>query len=397
MHLLSRRRHRLRLACVVVAVLFRNDSRQQLVAHGLHFLEALVYGNLAHVAHLADIGLGYVQPAVLAHEIDDAGGDRVRGVVVDEVALLQFSRDEFGHHDQFRRHGQFAAVSLDKRARRGRAQIVGRGVRVAAALDVVEDGHRHGASARGARLVEMEDLGDFVGGARAAVQAAGDVDGGGLDAVAVEAAEHLLAADVFVDDHRVVDEDFGDARVLGHDGYELELVVQRLLAVRHRLPLDPLPDLLHLVGTFRRAEHFAAVGRLLQQRVDRVAAAGGVVGVLVLRAEVAPLGGIVEHGGVHESARGRGAGGEPVLHDHERRLALRADLVGVRLCPRVGLVVHALDGPPLLGALVAVVYLPQLNLVARRNRSLLLLRPVAASHRRAAIAGVHGKRVAHFY
>lgn len=165
-----------------------------------------------------------------------------------------------------------------------------------------------------------------MGRARAAVHAAGNVDGRRLDAVAIEAAEHFLLRNVLVDNHGVVDEDFGDARILRHVADELELVVERLLLVRHRLPLRPFLDFLHLVGRSRAAKDFAAERRLLEQGIDGVAAPCGVRRILVVRAEEAPFGGIVERVLVDDAAAGGATCRKTVLHRHEGRAACVAEV-----------------------------------------------------------------------
>ena len=218
----------------------------------IQFLETLVDCDLAHPRDAFNLHLGQTQTAVLGDEEDDARRHCVRRVVVNEPLALNLLCDEFCETGQLHIHVKAATESFHEEHRRGLAKLLASHIRLAA-VDVVENRECHTASARRTGAVEAEYLGDFVGRARAAVHAAGDINGRRFDAVAIQAAEHFLLRNVLVDNHGVVNEDLGNARVLRHVADELELVVEGLFFMRHRLPLRPFLDLLHLIGCARAA------------------------------------------------------------------------------------------------------------------------------------------------
>ena len=137
----------------------------------------------------------------------------------------------------------------------------------------------------------------------------------------IDSAEYLLLGNVFVNNHGFVDEYFRNSRILCHHGDELEHVIQRLLFVGHRLPRRPSADFFHFMRRFRRTQNFASKRGFYQQRIDWVAATGGVVCILIVGAEIPPFGRIIESVLVNDSARRVCARGESVVHEGKYRIA----------------------------------------------------------------------------
>lgn len=165
-----------------------------------------------------------------------------------------------------------------------------------------------------AGVVKIKNLRDFVRGSGAAVESARYINGGGFDSVAIATAKHFLLGYVFVNDESVVDEDFGDARVLRHGADVHELIIQRFLSVWYRLPFGPFSDFAHLVRRFSGVQDLASERRFLKQRIHWVSASSGVGSVFVVGAVKTPFGAKIERVFADLATLLVCASGEAVVH-----------------------------------------------------------------------------------
>ena len=278
-------------------------------------------GHLADGADLANLRLVDAEVELDRHEVDDARRDGVRRVLRDEVLLFNLQRDELRDARHVRRELDFGAVALDERVR-ARDAVLG------PLLELVDDLHRVRAAFGRAGAVQIEHVGDLLRRARAILDAAGEVDGGGNDAVAVIAAERFVLRNDLMVAARLVDDHFRDSGDARHGGDVLVAVVERLFRIRHRLPARVPLDLAHLVGRPSAVENDAAERRFAQEVVHGHPAPRRVLAAAVV-AVVAPLGGRVDHG-LHNAA----------LRAHQRPFG-GAKLGGaVRACRRVALLMR---------------------------------------------------------
>jgi len=283
------------------------------------------------MTHLTDTGFVDPHATIRIDKMNDARRNGIGGIVIDEGSLFDFGGDEFGQHGEFLRHVQFATIPIDERTRRRCLQIAGDDfLRVTGSLDVIQNVNGHRTTVGGTHPVQMENFGDFVGGARIPIQSTRNVNGGGFDAVAIESPEDFLAANVFVNDHGVVDQHFGNARVLCHHLNELEFVGQGLLAMGHRFPLDPLADFAHGERTLAPHHHATTIRRLFQERVDGIATPRGVVGISVFRPEETPFGTIIQDLGDDFPTRRTRASGDALLHHEQGIPAMGTTIVVTR-------------------------------------------------------------------
>jgi len=222
---------------------------------------------------------------------------------------------------------QFAAISVDECAGEGRAEL--RRVDAVVSLHIVQDLKSQTAAVGCTGVVEIENLRDFVRGSGAAVEAARYINGGGFDSVAIATAEHFLLGYVFVNNESVVNEDFRDARVLRHGADVHELIIQRFLSVRYRLPFGPFSDFAHLVRRFSGVQDLASERRFLKQRVHWISASSGVGGVFVVGAVKTPFGAKIEGVFAYLATLLVCASGEAVVHGDQHRVAQGASVVVV--------------------------------------------------------------------
>ena len=160
----------------------------------------------------------------LAYKINNPRGDRIGRIVGYQVDPLHLGCNKLAQHGVFSVNIQLAAISVDKCARHRRAKPR-RLEQTIVSVHIVHNVERQTASMGRACIVQIEYFGNFVGGSRASVQSTRYVDGRRLNSVAIAPPKHFLFGNVLVNRERVVDEDFGNARVVRHGAYVCEFIV----------------------------------------------------------------------------------------------------------------------------------------------------------------------------
>ena len=190
----------------------------------IQFFKTLADCHFAHFANNRNVMFALANTEQLAHKIDNPRRDRIWRVVGYQIDPLHLGRNKLAQHSVFTIDVKLAAIAINKCARHSRAQP-SRLYQPIVSVHIVHNIERQTASVGCACVVQIEYFRNFVGGSRAPVQPTRYVDGRRLDPIAIASPKHLLFGNILVNRECVVDEDFGDARIVCHGAYVCKLVI----------------------------------------------------------------------------------------------------------------------------------------------------------------------------